>query len=177
MIKDKIVFECPKFAVKEFGQRLPNGNTETRWVVKFNPGYAIVPFVDRGNILMIKEYKSNRKKYMFSLPSGGGKLNETPKKGALRELEEETGYTSRSLYLVKREKIRGPMVERDYYIFMASNPRKAKGSRAPEKDEDIFEVLEMPISKVLSLGKEQILDSDKEFIKLAREAYEKKFKL
>lgn len=176
-MKSKIVFECPKFVVKRFEQKLPNGNSETRWVVKFNQGYSIVPFITREKVLMIKEYKSSNKKYMFSLPSGGGERGETPSDGALRELEEETGYTSKSLHLVKKEKVRGPMIERDYYIFIASKLIKAKGSRIPEKDEDILEVLEMPISKVLSLDKDRILDSDKEFIKLAREAYEKKFKL
>jgi ADP-ribose pyrophosphatase len=175
-MRSKIAFECPKFVVKRFEQKLPNGNSETRWVVKFNPGYAIVPVVNGKKVLMIKEYKSSKKKYMFSLPSGGGKRGETPADGALRELEEETGYTAKSLHLVKKEKVLGPMIERDYYVFLASNLIRANGSRTSEKDEDILEVLEMPIPKVLSLGKDQILDSDKEFIKLAMGAYEKSLK-
>lgn len=172
-MRSQIVFECPKFVVKRFEQKLPNGNSETRWIIKFNPGYAIVPFINKERVLMIKEYKSSKKKYMFSLPSGGGKRGETPAKGALRELEEETGYTSKSLHLVKKEKVRGPMIERDYYVFLTSNLIRANSSRTPEKDEDILEVLEMPTSKVLSLRKDQILDSDREFIKLAIIAYKK----
>lgn len=60
-----------------------------------NGAAAVVPVMEDGRILMVRQYRNSVDRYTLEIPAGGlnGK-QEPPIECAARELEEETGYRS-----------------------------------------------------------------------------------
>ena len=63
---------------------------------------AIAAFTDDNKMILTRQYRHPLRKLIYDLPAGGIKDGETPEQAALRELEEETGYTAEKLEWIGR---------------------------------------------------------------------------
>jgi len=72
--------------------RLENGNSGRREVVEHLGAAAIVPILDGGEVILVRQYRYPIGIDLLEIPAGTLKANEDPKMCAVRELEEETGY-------------------------------------------------------------------------------------
>ena len=72
---------------------LPNGHLAFREIVKHQQGVCIIPVID-DNILFVTQYRSGAEKLMLELPAGLVDKNESVLDAAIRELKEETKYSS-----------------------------------------------------------------------------------
>ena len=68
----------------------------------FAGAVAIAAFTEDSKIILTKQYRHPLRKLIYDLPAGGMKDGETPEQAALRELEEETGYTAEKLEWIGR---------------------------------------------------------------------------
>ncbi len=57
----------------------------------------IIPVGDDGRILLIRQYRYLSDTFCVEFPCGGVQTGLTPEENALKELREETGYSSREL--------------------------------------------------------------------------------
>lgn len=87
-------------SVGEFGVddvTLPNA-ARTSLVVLAHPGAAaVVPFVDREHIVLLRQFRHAVARTLWEVPAGKLDDDEAPATCAARELEEETGYCSRDI--------------------------------------------------------------------------------
>ena len=72
--------------------RVPNGNIAKWDFIKHKGAAAVVPVLDDGRILMIRQYRNAWDKEILEIPAGGLNENESFLSCSHRELEEETGY-------------------------------------------------------------------------------------
>lgn len=75
-----------------------NGNTEEWDYIHHKGAAAVVPVMDDGKILMVRQYRNALERFTLELPAGA--LDAAGEPGiecASRELEEETGYRSENL--------------------------------------------------------------------------------
>lgn len=72
---------------------LPNETLAFREVVKHKQGVCIIPVLN-DEIIFVKQYRSGAGKVLLELPAGIVDENETPLDAAIRELQEETKYSS-----------------------------------------------------------------------------------
>lgn len=63
---------------------------------------AVAAFTKDNRMLLVKEYRHPLGKLIYNLPAGGIRRKEHPQQTALRELEEETGYTAENLVWIGR---------------------------------------------------------------------------
>jgi len=63
---------------------------------------AVAAFTGDNKMILTKQYRHPFGKMMYDLPAGAMIKGETPEQAALRELEEETGYTAKKLEWIGR---------------------------------------------------------------------------
>ena len=72
---------------------LPNETLAFREIVKHQQGVCIIPVIG-DEIIFVKQYRSGAEKVLLELPAGIVDKNESPLDAAIRELKEETKYSS-----------------------------------------------------------------------------------
>lgn len=99
-IKREEIFNGKLISVHVDEVELPDGNTSTREVVKHPGAVAVIPMTEEGKIVMVKQFRKPLERTLVEIPAGKIELNEAPEVTAIRELEEETAYTTERLTYV-----------------------------------------------------------------------------
>lgn len=86
------VYQNPWIRVREDRVTRPDGNPGIFGVVEMQPGVTILAVTLEGDTFLVREYRYAVARWSLELPSGGLDAGDTPETGAIRELEEETGY-------------------------------------------------------------------------------------
>lgn len=72
---------------------VPNGNIAKWDFIGHKGAAAVIPVMDDGRILMVRQYRNALDRYTLEIPAGGRNGEDEPyMECAYRELEEETGY-------------------------------------------------------------------------------------
>ncbi len=74
-----------------------SGNETTRDVVEHGGAVAIVAIDDKGNVLLVRQFRYAVGKELLEIPAGGVEPGEKPDHTAARELQEEIGYFPQNL--------------------------------------------------------------------------------
>ena len=74
--------------------RLPNGRTATREIVEHRDAVVIVALNERDEVLLVRQYRKAPEVMLLEAPAGVVDPGEEHAATALRELQEETGYTA-----------------------------------------------------------------------------------
>ena len=75
---------------------LPNDELAFREIVKHKEGVCIIPVID-DEIIFVSQFRSGAEKILLELPAGIVDENESPLDAAIRELQEETKYSSTNI--------------------------------------------------------------------------------
>lgn len=91
------------FRVEELDLTFSNGEQRTyeRLVAGANGAVMIVPVIDDDSFLLIREYSAGTENYQLTFPKGLMEIGETIEQAANRELQEEVGYRSECLSIMK----------------------------------------------------------------------------
>ena len=113
---------------------LPNGKTSTReWID--HPGAAcIIPVFPNGKLGLIRQYRYAAKNEFIEFPAGKLDKGESPESCAKRELEEEIGYTAKSLTFLTNIHPAIGFCNEKIWIYLAEDLTKT----SEKKDEDEF---------------------------------------
>ena len=92
VLTQKEVGRKGQFAVRDDIIRLPSGE-EVPYVVVINPDSVfVVPHFENGDTLLVRQWRHAWDASSWEVPAGTLASGEDPQQGALRELEEETGF-------------------------------------------------------------------------------------
>jgi ADP-ribose pyrophosphatase len=75
--------------------RLPDGSSATREYIQHPGAVAVIPILDDGRLVMVRQYRYPVAKVLLEFPAGKRDAGESTLSCAKRELLEETGYTAR----------------------------------------------------------------------------------
>ena len=88
----EVLWRERRFELRVVTLPLRDGRTERRGLV-VHPGAAVIlPVLDDGSVVLIRNHRWTLGRAVLELPAGGLDPAETPAAAAARELEEETGY-------------------------------------------------------------------------------------
>ena len=149
LLDKKIAYKGKRIVVEELHYRNPRTNDIIyREHVLAGHAAIIMPILDNGNLIMIKEPRTPIGINVLAFPAGMIEEGETPEEGAIRELEEETGYKAN--YIKKLREVY-PAIgysNEKTIIFLAKDLVKTK--RHLDKTEDI-EVVEIPLQEAKNM--------------------------
>ncbi|MCK6486088.1 MAG: NUDIX hydrolase [Phycisphaerae bacterium] len=95
------LLECRKFSVQRLSVTGSDGRTRTREVVVHPGAVVVLPVLDDGRVVMLRQYRAAVGKSLLEFPAGTRDVaGESPEACAVRELEEEVGYRADRLELL-----------------------------------------------------------------------------
>jgi|SRR5690625_1306987 len=154
-LKTKQIFDGKIISLQVDDVKLPNGAVSQREIVNHPGAVAIIPVTKDDKIIFVEQYRKPLERSIIEIPAGKIEPNEHPKITARRELEEETGYTTKNLQHVTSFYTSPGFANELIHIYYTNElyPLEAKVSG----DEDEFvEVFELTLPEA-----EQYIDEQK----------------
>lgn len=151
-------YENPWITVYHDQVTNPNGGDGIYGVVEFkNIAIGIIPIDEEGNTWLVGQHRYPLNEYTWEIPEGGGPLGIDPKESALRELEEEIGYSANSLELIQEMHLSNSATTEIAKIYLATQLFEKKQPTDPTEQLIVKKVkIEEAIQMVL---KGEIVDS------------------
>ena len=97
-IDRKVVKKAHIFDLCEDKIKLPDGNIVYYDTLLHKGAAAVLPVLEDGRILLIRQFRNAIDRYSLEIPSGGREEKEDYESAAKRELQEETGYRAGRLW-------------------------------------------------------------------------------
>jgi ADP-ribose pyrophosphatase len=92
-LSSREIYENPWMRLREDVAEMPDGRTTLYGVVTFGDCVGVVPFVDDGQVLLVRQYRYVQgENHRWEIPTGGVHEGETLEQAAQRELAEEAGF-------------------------------------------------------------------------------------
>ncbi len=94
LVRSETVHRGKLLTVRVDTVRLASGRETGREVVVHPGAIVLVPLLDDGRVVLVRQWRHAVGKMLLELPAGTREPNESPERTAARELTEETGYTA-----------------------------------------------------------------------------------
>jgi ADP-ribose pyrophosphatase len=145
-ISSRRVYEGKVLNLRVDEVRMENGTIAIREVVEHRGAAAIVPVLERGNVLLVRQYRYPIEENLVEIPAGTLQDNENPEACAIRELEEETGYRPGKIMKLAACFVAPGYSTEKIHIYLAQDLTKTQ----TKLDEDeIIELERMPLPMTL----------------------------
>lgn len=133
---------------------LPDGNTSKRELVKHPGAVAIIPITKEGKIIFVEQYRKALEKSIIEIPAGKLEPGEEPEVTAVRELEEETGYTTQKLKKLGSFYTSPGFADELLHVYEADNLELLTQKVAGDEDEFV-ELMELTLEEAEGLVEEE----------------------
>ncbi|MBT2582002.1 NUDIX hydrolase [Planococcus sp. ISL-109] len=138
---------------------LPNGKQSKRELIEHPGAVAIIAVTDEQKIIMVEQYRKALERPLVEIPAGKLEQGEAPETTALRELEEETGYSAEKLEKVISFSTSPGFADEVVHVFLASGLHAAKNGAVTDDDEFV-ELMEVTVAEAEELIRsERIFDA------------------
>ena len=126
---------CGKISIRLDKYSLGNTIIEKE-IVEHSDSVGIVVLDNKENIFLVKQFRVATRDSLLEIPAGKIEKGETPKMAALREMNEEIGYTGILTPLFQSYLAPGYDTEKMYF-FLASDLKISKNRLPQDEDEEI----------------------------------------
>src|SRR5690625_4890985 len=120
---------------------LPNDQTSQREIVKHSGAVAIIPMTSDRKIVFVEQYRKPLEKSIVEIPAGKLERGEHPEVTAIRELEEETGYTTDHLTFVTSFYTSPGFADELMYMYLADELKPLEQLILGDEDEFVEKVM------------------------------------
>lgn len=152
------VFNGRLFSVDVVRWRDEDGKTIEREVVRHPGAVLIVPVLDDGRVVMIRNRRVAVGEQLWEFPAGTAEADEEPARTAAREVEEETGYRAAGVQPIGRFYTSPGFCDELMHVFIARGLEHV--GQNLERHEEI-EVQAMPMEAVRTMACDGVLRDGK----------------
>lgn len=129
----KVVYEGSILKFCKDTIQTPDGRTEYYDFIDHSRAAACVAVNEKGEILLVRQYREAIDRISTEIPAGGINPGETSMQAAARELEEETGYRAKSIKPLMSEITAIAYCNEVVDIFLAENLEKTSQHLDPDE--------------------------------------------
>ena len=128
--------------------RMPDGLLATREIAEHGASICAVALDDKGNVLMVRQYRKPTESQLLEVVAGGIEEGEDPTEATIRELREEIGHTAGKLELLSSFWLAPGWCTEYMYAYLATDlsPSKLAGD-----DDENVSVVTVPLDSVLGM--------------------------
>lgn len=122
-LKSKMVLNHRWCQVRQDEIELPNGKVVDDYFVSIRPEVALIlPITNNKEIIFVRQYRHAVGDFFIELPAGNfDPLQENPEVAAVRELQEETGYTAQQVKKIATLYDKPSKDTNQIHLFLAEN--------------------------------------------------------
>ena len=135
ILRSKIIYSGPVFGIRRDEVIEPGGVRTTREVITHSGSVVVLPVLEDGRVLLIRQYRHAARAFLWELVAGRIDEGESPRKAAARELIEETGYRAKRFRIFLDFYPSPGFLEEKMFVLLAEG--LSEGIAQPEKDERI----------------------------------------
>ncbi len=158
-VESRTIFEGKVIKVLHEDVELPNGKQSKRELVKHPGAVAIIPITNDDKILLVEQYRKPLERSIVEIPAGKLEKGEEPEVTAIRELEEETGYTTNHLTYVTSFYTSPGFADELLHIYIAKDLIKVENP-LPQDEDEFVEIRECTLEEANKLvADKQIYDA------------------
>ena len=146
------IFKGHIFDVVVDDVELPDGNTGKRELVFHKGAVCVLAITPDDKMILVKQYRKAIEKAIYEIPAGKLEIGEETslEDAALRELEEETGYTTDKLTLLADFYSAIGFCNERIRLYLADNLIKVENPRPMDEDE-VIELFFVRLEEALEL--------------------------
>jgi ADP-ribose pyrophosphatase len=127
----------------------PDGATFTRDIVRSPGAVAVVPLLDDGRVVLVRQYRATIDEWVVEIPAGMRDVpGEPPVDTAQRELIEEVGYRADGLELLTVMLGNVGMSDSRTHVYLGTGLREV-GRQAHGPEEQVMEVFAVPLAEAV----------------------------
>lgn len=152
-IKSEKIYEGKILNLKVDTVELPDKKYTKREIVEHSGGVGIVAITKEDKIILVNQYRQAISKEIFEIPAGKLEIGEEPRATALRELQEETGYSAKKLRYVNEFYPTPGYCTEKIHLFLADGLEPGEQSL---DEHEYVEVIEIPFDEAY----EKVLGGD-----------------
>jgi len=132
---NEILFQSRLYHIEKTWQTGRSGQALERHVIIHPGAVGVLPLLDDGRVVLLRQYRVAVDAYLIELPAGTLEPGEEPLASAHRELIEETGYTAGKMEPLITFFTSPGIIREQLHLFVASE--LTPGKTALEDGEDI----------------------------------------
>lgn len=148
LLKREMLFRGKIFELSRDDVKLESGKEVKLDIIHHRGGAAVVALTEQNEVVLVKQYRHPIGEYLLELPAGKLEDGDTPETAALRELAEETGYTSLRFQLLTTSYPAPGYCGEKLYIYLARDLKPE--TRQPDFDEEL-EVVYLSLEKACEM--------------------------
>ena len=135
VVSSKLVYKGPIFTVRRDIVSEPSGVKTMREMISHSGSVVVMPVLDNGKIVLIRQYRHAARQYLWELVAGRMDPGENIKQAAARELIEETGLRAKKMRVFLNFWPSPGFLEEKMFVLIAEGVTQGKAE--PEEDEKI----------------------------------------
>ena len=156
-MKSEKPFDGKILSVRVDTIELPGQRYSKREIVEHIGGIGIVAVTNDVNIVLVKQYRKATEKFLLEIPAGMLEPGEEPRKGAVRELEEETGFIAgKTEFMTEFYSTPGFCTEK-IHLFLATDLQEGIQNLDENEDLEVVVISLEEALKMIKLG--EIMDA------------------
>jgi ADP-ribose diphosphatase len=97
VLSSRLIYKGKMVTIRKVAVEMPTGRRSSRVIVEHPGSVAIVPVLEDGRLVLIRQFRLSAGGVIWEIPAGHIERGEDPEACARRELEEETGYRAGNL--------------------------------------------------------------------------------
>lgn len=163
--------ELWKGSVGSFGEdevELPDGKHIRLALLKHPGAAAVVPFLDKDSVLLLRQYRYAAGDTLWEIPAGKLDPGEAPEVCAGRELKEETGYSCSRLVPLGHVLTTPGFTDEVIHLYAAFG--LTQGETNLDADE-MIQATAVPFAKALEMARAGVINDGKSVVALFRAEY------
>ncbi len=148
----ELLFSGTLFDVARLSFEGPDGRAAVREVIE-HPGAAVIlPLLDDGRVVLIRNMRHAVGKVLWELPAGTLEAGEAPMACAAREVEEETGYRAGTIAPLTAFYASPGVLNERMHGFLATDLEQTAQSLQNDEEIEVFPIPQWQIRDMIKDG-------------------------